>query len=517
MGTSSAPHRTCAVFNDDGLEQLPDDAVHRFLVGDDAAPVRMSPDEARTTLGDRFAELVLLQGEFPATAGAVLDALGRAADDGTLAPRFFILGEGSLLPADAPAVRPLRFLVACGAGPEGPDVMLSAFSPDEGEVELMAWDARASGFNFYRTVGRRGTWVFAGNSRHALGGRTEGSGPFESHRSGNFLMKELRAPWINWDSPDAHIDPAVLPERLREHEWFDKRERQGALACERAVARPAIERWTRARFDGIAAAGRVDDPARIMRQVLDSPAVNLVSSFKRPEVDDGEPIDLPATFFVDLEGLGEVVEIPVPTPAFSVARTTYAACLARFAVRVTDGAEFEQAGDTFFAFVVPERAFEDSEALRHAIRIGLLTQRLAACLLMTDFPNPVFSTRRAGLLDHVPPGPATLADGAFSDQLAGAILSAADEQADDSPAVEFKRLWEVGEDFEDAFAAQLGAYHAAVQGRLDSPSDFDAVYALAESRRARVREMPIAEFPLLFSVSTITATPRAMRADGSVG
>lgn len=513
MGDSAPPHIGCGAFNARPLEDLPDGVVHRFLVGEDAAPVRLSTEEARATLGDRFAELLLLEGRFPSTAAEVIDELQATAGDDSLAPRFFVLGEGSLLPPDVDAARPMRFVVALGGGSEGPAVVISSFAPHEPEVELMAWDTRWGGFNFYRTVGPTGVWVFAGNSRHALGGKTEGNGPFESHRSGSFLMKELRAPWINWDSPDAAIDPAVLPAGSRE--WFERRDPGGALTCERQVARPMISRWARARFDELAEAGIVEDPRRVMSQILQSPAVNLVSSFKKPHEDDGEPIDLPPTFFVD-QGLADIVSLPIPTPTFTVKRTTYAASLTRFEVNVTDGRGFERSGDTFFAFVVPERAAEDEEVLRHALRIGLITRRLAACLLMTDFPNPVFSGRRAKLLDHVPDGPVTLdAQPSFSQQVADAILAAVG-QDEDAPEAEFKRLWDIGEDFEDDFAARVVAYHDAVAKKLEAQAGMDAIYELAESRRGSVKEMPIAEFPLLFSVSNIEPLPRVMKPDGSV-
>ena len=48
---------------------------------------------------------------------------------------------------------------------------------------------------------------------------------------------------------------------------------------------------------------------------------------------------------------------------------------------------FDRPGDTHFAFLIPERAFEDQEVLRAAMRIGLVSPRLAASLLMTDFAN----------------------------------------------------------------------------------------------------------------------------------
>ena len=71
----------------------------------------------------------------------------------------------------------------------------------------------------------------------------------------------------------------------------------------------------------------------------------------------------------------------------------YQACLSQFDVRVSDG-EHTFAGDTHFVFVVPEPAFEDVLVLETLIALGILSDRLAAALLMVDFTNPVFSPRR---------------------------------------------------------------------------------------------------------------------------
>jgi hypothetical protein len=285
MSPSSSPHITCAVFNEIP-EALTPNIVHHFIVGQDEAPTAFSPADARARLGDAFAQEVLLNGKFPRSGGEVLAELAQLTgrDDQIDRHRFFLLGEGSQIPFSQQTrslSRGLRFLVACGRGkPDGPDIFVSAFHPDEGDVELMAWDRKVGGFNFYRTVGANSGWVFAGNSRQALSAPTQGNGPFESHRSGNLLMKELSAPWIHWESPDAHIPTTVFgpTNRLAQHPWFTALEGGGAFICETDVARPSITRWTRLRFDEIAQAGQVNDPQRILVHVLGTPAVNIVSS-----------------------------------------------------------------------------------------------------------------------------------------------------------------------------------------------------------------------------------------------
>jgi hypothetical protein len=109
----------------------------------------------------------------------------------------------------------------------------------------MAWDHAKGGFNFYRTFVKTDTaWVFAGNSRNALTAATRARAPFESHRSGNVLMKELRAPWIHWHSIDAPVDNDVYApdDPLRTHPWFlgdDRRQVRRTYLRNESGATPA--------------------------------------------------------------------------------------------------------------------------------------------------------------------------------------------------------------------------------------------------------------------------------------
>jgi hypothetical protein len=528
MSAPPSAATSCAAIRNLPPQALQPGALHRFVVGEDPAVRVFSAPDAAAELGDPFATLLLLRGIFPTTAGEVLEAFDReaAAGDPLRTGLFFLLGEGSQIPmsaATAAVQRRLRFVVTRGMGREGADVLVSAFHPDEGDVELMAWDARKGGFNFYQTVGASSAWVFAGNSAHALRAPTQGKGPFESHLSGNFVMKELRFPWLHWHSKAANILPSVLPEDppLVGHPWVSARNPQGADICEIEVAKPGITRWTAARFAQLLAGdGVIEDPGRILVQVLGTPSVNIITSNRESrDAVAGEALVLPQTFFVDSEALTELLGLPAP-PRFAVGGALYLKNLAAFGTRLEDGQGFERPGDTHFAFAVPERAFEDQEVLRKAIAVGLLSRRLAACLLMTDFPNPVFSPRRAALMAHVP-ATARVAGGAsdFSDRMGEAIAAAAPGTPEGSPEREFAARWastaDSGADL-TSFGADLGAYYAAVTVRLATQAGYDDYVRLAESRRARVGTMPIFESPLLFARTDVPPGAREMRADGTV-
>jgi hypothetical protein len=520
MEAAPVVDESCAVFG--GLPELEPQAIHRFVVGEDQAPRTLSADEAEAELGDPFATLLLLQGNFPHSAIATLKAIDQAtsADDPLRQQMSFVLGEGSQLDDPELATDGLRFLVARGDGPQGPDLIVSAFAPEQEDgVELMSWDRARGGFNFYRTVGSNGAWVFAGNSRHAVLEGTEGKGPFESHASGNLLMKELKTPWINWDSPAAPIPPTIFPEgdARVQHAWFAAKELQGAITCEAAVARPSIQRWTEARFEAIVGAdGAIERPARIIEQILTTPTANLVSSHIESDVVASKEVDLPVTFFVDAEGLAQF-ELPTP-PGFTLQGALYAQSLQTFEVHLSDGRGFDQPRDTHFAFVVPERAAEDQAVLQAARESGLISDRLAASLLMTDFPNPIFSERRASLMSHVPTE-ATIADGVsgFSEEMANAILAAADASGEGSAEREFAERWAAGDAWREQFTPILNDYYAAVQAKLADQEAFNDYFRLAESRRKHFRKFPIGkEFKLLFSRSNVPEQDRAMQSDGTV-
>jgi hypothetical protein len=504
------------------LAGLDPGVLHQFVIGRDPAPMAVAAADVRSRLDDPFAAL-LADGTFPRTAAEVVDELKRTL--GT--ERSFLLGEGSQIPpADLLFERrSMRFVIALGDPVV--DVLVSTFRPASSSVEVMAWDATATGFNYYRTAAD-GAWVFGGNSADAVREDTEGKGPFESHTSGSLLMKELRFPWVHWHSFAAPVDPAIFAGEpdLDGHRWLRPQGTgdgtlAGADVCELQVAMPSVKRWTSARFASIAAGEAPPRPRRVFEQVLTSPTVNLVSSTtKSGAADQGEPIVLPPQFFVDSETLAdaEFLGLAAP-PALAVPAEHYRAVMAEFNVRLEDRSGFTRAGDTHFAFVVPERAFEDIEATK-ASRGLMLTSRLAACLLMVDFANPVFSARRARLLEHVPEQ-IDLAGGpeAFAEAVAAAIRTTA---AQGSAEADFIELWDAGDAWPGACNERLQAYYASLERRLaDEPLQaFRDWFLLAESTRrhaADVRQMPIFEFPLLLARSDAPDEPLAMRADGTVG
>lgn len=513
----------------------------------------MEAAELERELNDAFAVEVLRRGTFPATSEDVLDALDEAiGPEHALAKntqRSFVVAEGSQVAKD-PArsfERRLRFMITRGQGADGPDLMISTSHPESRSVEVMAWDDRSGGFNYYRTLMRDGverSWVWAGNSRHAWEFGTRASGPFESHPTGNLLFKEFKLPWVHWHGPPAIIDQLDLPagDELPSHPWFA--DKQGAYVLEDSVARPAITRWNRRRLTQVQEAGLLADPVQLMERFLGSPdprraTVNLVSSRDSNEAaKTAESVRLPLTFFVDFDTLSGVLGLAGPDQAMSIPGNHYRSALSEFEVVVrnhdgdhplNDEEAFERPGDTHFVFLVPERAFEDVDFVRQVVKpqtqvgepeLGLVSERLAGCLLMVDFPNPVFSNRRVGLLRHLSTDQLPAEEWrAFSQEFGDKIAAAATGETETAAENEFALLWSAGDGWRSMADKRLRSYYQALAGQLQSPEGFTKVFRLAEARRNQVRKMPINEAALLFAQTNIpreSVAGLAMNPDGTI-
>ena len=523
---------TCAVLG--AASPLDPNTLNRFVVGADPAPRKMTSAEIRA-LGDPVASILFAKGRIPRTAQQTVDMIraGAPAGDPVKQLGTFVVAEGhegsQVLPSGQAGLVAgnLRFVVTLGPilSAPGPDVFVSVSDPGQPSgIEVAAWDRKAGGFNWYRSSGAQALWLFAGNSRDALRDLSRRKGPFNSHPSGNLLMKELKTPWIHWDSPAGPMRDNLLPQgdKRRTHKWFTDKEQQGAIDLELAV-RASMERWGRARFADLRKnGGTVARPKQVLEQILDTPTANLHTSHVSNAalaLTPSTTLDIPDGFFVDADGLAEVGLDPPPPSglsAFTVSGRIYAKCLTKFGVRLEQNG---RKGDTHFCFLVPERAFEDQVVLRESMQIGLVSKRLAACLLMVDPWNPVFSDRRRTLLKYVPPT-ATIANksSGFSQEMADRILAAAKTLPASSPEGEFAKRWGVGTAFVTEFNKILNGYYAKVREKVKTQAGFEPYFRLAEERRRIVRDrLPIAqEFPLLMPVTNIPRARRTMQRDATV-
>jgi hypothetical protein len=511
------PTRQYAYSGRAGLESVtavPDDleagAVYRFVLGRDRDPLRMTVEDIRQTLHDPFARLVLAGGRSPQTARALLASLAADAEaEGLPVQRVFVVADGGQIPwteATANLERAFRFLISRARGTELPTLFVAtspAFDSDSTFLQVVGWDAVAGAYQFYDR--RHGAWVWAGSSWEALAPDSRGQGPFDSHVNGALNMKELKQPWIHWHSMAARIrDDALAPDDpLRtERLWQD---REPAERLEVEIIRPGILRWNEARLGACRAGDQLTRLPEFFRQVLDTSTVNLVCSPQESRrLRPGMRVTLPLTFFINSDALVDVLGLdPGITEVPTVDAGVYLECLRRYEVAIADS-RHRFPGDTHFAFAVPEPAFEDVAILQSLRRLNVLSDKLAACMLMVDFANPVFSRRRAALLAYVPERARVGAAGDFGAVFVAAVERAAQGLPGESAEHEFLASWALPETtWRRELEARLRNLFAGVRERLASFDSFAPLFELAESRRREFRRRPLAEFRLTVPLTNI--------------
>src|SRR5262249_40528502 len=160
-------------------EALHPSTLYRFVMGADSEFTVMSSSEI-AELGDPMG-LLLGQGKFPLTVDALLGELNEAG----VVPQqssFLISEAGQISLEQAHSLhRDIRFAIVRGESSDA-DLAISTSAVGEPEtvfLQVAGWDNQRGLFNYYMRVS--GTWVWAGNSYHALMSPSRGNGCFDSH------------------------------------------------------------------------------------------------------------------------------------------------------------------------------------------------------------------------------------------------------------------------------------------------------------------------------------------------
>ena len=489
----------------------------------------MSDAEIDKSLQDPFAQLLLRRGTFPVTLRDLLKALDAVNGDANGLPeqKQFLVADGGQIPFSpetAQVNRLLRFAVVRLRGSDARLMISSSTIVDSSDqfLQLIAWDDVNGFFNFYERRG--GTWLWAGNSTCAFQWESRGQGPFDSHVNGAMVMKELRAPWSNWHSMRASIQDNILApnDPLRDEPLF--KNRVSAHELEVSVVKPGVDRWTRSRLTrAISADGTMSEVKSFLRQLLEGTSVNLASSdMQSAQVTENTSLTLPITFFLNTDALLDNVGLEPDISPIKVAGKFYLDALKRYDFALTDGV-FRQPGDTFFAFLIPEPAFEDTNVLALLLERNVITPRFAACLLIIDFPNPLSSARRRKLMAYVPDSArAVIADNATDDiahKFVAAIEAVEAALPAGSPELEFLENWRLPDNvWKRTFETRIEDYFSKLQQLATTDAGFDGWTRLAESRRREFRKRPLAEFRLTTPTTNIPADAPAlsMNLDGTV-
>jgi hypothetical protein len=500
-------------------------SIYRFLLGKDREPLLLSPESFADEFHDPLAALVLAgRKPVPVTLRSLLAGLDAHNADALGLPvqNSFVVADGGQIPwspETATLQRQLRFVITRAKQPGMPaDLFISTsamFDSTTTFLQVIGWDPVLNAYRFYDR--RDGAWIFAGSSWDALVAPTRGKGPFDSHVNGALNMKELKIPWQNWHSEAAGIKDDVLDpaDPLRTEQLWTAR--SPAEEFERTFIRPGIARWMQARFVACIDGRRIIRLPEFMRHALETTTVNLTSSVtENRQLADLEHFTLPLTFFFNSDALLNTVGLEPDIRVPQVDAGLYRECLKKFAVEITDGS-FRFPGDTHFVFLVPEAAFEDLVVLGSLISAPVVSLKLAACLLMVDFSNPGFSSRRAVLMKYVPAS-AGIGQSDLTEFVA-AVERASETLSPGTPEAEFLSNWRLPDDeWQHAFARRIEGFMAHVDERLKSATGFTDIFRLAESRRREFRRRPLAEFRLTMPVTNIpeSAALLELTADGLV-
>ncbi|MCQ9376075.1 hypothetical protein NMQ14_17645 [Methyloversatilis sp. XJ19-13] len=504
--------------------------VLRMVVGLDAAPVPLTaPDLA--ALSDPFALLILRRDERPMTVDALLERLdilsaaAALADAAVPEEQVFLVGEGGQIPftpVTASLNRELRFVVA-RTGASGRLILLSVDdrpSANTGLLQVLSWDPSKGAYNFYQR--RDDVWFYSGDGTHALEPPTRGRGPFDGHVNGSLVMKELRAPWLHWNSQSVLIPPEafapghpILGHRLMTHS-------QGAEILERDIVQPGIDRWTEARFDRSIQAGTLSAADTFLRQLVQTTSVNLVASDREfRELAAGVKVNVPPEILLNVEAWSRLLDPQTIRGRIQVDGGHLLQAIDDLGIALEDpAADFRQIGEAFFVLACPSPAFEDLSIIFALIDRGVLSLGLVRAILAVDFSNPIQSSRRAGLQRHMPKSGALGTGAASCEALILDAFAAEAVARPDSDEAQVLDWIATGDDAAQRarIGAQIAAYYEAAKRRLQTEQGVRDLMRLVVSRRRYFRTLGVSEFALTLPVDSLLpdAAPVMMAPDATI-
>lgn len=320
---------------------------------------------------------------------------------------------------------------------------------------VIAFDPTAGGFNFYS--GNPGktpkNWTFHGNSYRQVAesqaGFRDGSFPHhpctQCHVSGGLIMRELRLPWSNWHGVAAngisqlqdassltasndgasrklviaeHLEREVMKSNFLVNQVRVKNLRspgfrpqgstlgastitlQGALKplfCQTEVNLTTVQPFHgRVAVDLYLNRSLIPEGGKVLnlRGKLSGAQKQVVDS--RFDIDSFED-DIDNNPILEPSNLNGAAKVAFPTAPFDLAK--WRAAIAGFGVSI--GAASGVA-DGKFAMPTAGRSHVDDDYVTQLVRSGIIEEKFAADVLLTDFPNPVFSATRCDVLKVLP-------------------------------------------------------------------------------------------------------------------
>lgn len=477
-----------------GVDQS-DALLFSTVIGIDTEPRPMDSSEING-LGDAFTKRFLLKGIVPLTLRDLLEGIDALDGDEVLPDRrVFLVAEGGRHRLSNPAF-PLnaRLVFTWSPAFSRPVLFLSTVPSLDDQtalLQLVAWSESDTTFHFFER--REGRWTWAGNSMTAFDDRARGKGPFDSHINGGLVMKELKAPWAHW-----HSQSSSIPFELLDGTDFGKHPAMsaidGAELLENLV-KAGVRHWTRSRIAKRTQNNQIALPRELAQHLTHATSANLVGATVSYPPPQGEEFTLPASFFLDVDTfravdkrLGVTTSI-LPTIAIEVSPEDYLGAIGELDIGVVAANGTRVPGDTTFCFVVPERAFEDVTVVDRMLRDELLSARLALCILMVDFSNPVRSPQREALLRHFPQAQVALSAATLDAPFLASVQANAGAPIED----EFLSYWN-DPDIVGRARSELASFSGAVSQLASTSPGVVEIVRLAEARRNLFRKRKLNEF-----------------------
>jgi hypothetical protein len=416
-----------AIFAVTAASQSPCPAVqtgklYRFIQGQDGScAVLMTPQEIAQELHDPFWTNILAMGTWPGTVNDIASAITSALP--AWPGSSFLVGEGSQVPASLVSRdgnRDLRYVIGWGPANATPTIFLSARPPQvqggdmgpnpQTAMEVISLDPVKKVYNYYQFINSDknyapppSTWTWSGDSHSAWKGPSAATGCFKCHVNGGLNMKELTAPWNNWNatSPGATINPGNVPQSLANASLFQGL--QSAAILEDFFTGSHTALFGQFLSESIQGP-KVSNVPRILERLVNNTTMNFASS--QVQSSTGAAVTLPRDFFLYDSILRDPsinLSYRFPTQ-LGFKGQDYAKYIGdkQFSlVNCTDGTpKYSVPGATFFAGFVPVRPFEDTDAIRQLLSQNVVSQQFAVAVLMVDFQNPVFSQVRSKLMTY---------------------------------------------------------------------------------------------------------------------
>lgn len=266
-------------------------------------------------------------------------------------------------------------------------------------IESIAWDHEKGLYNFYELIGQ-GTsaqWFYRGDSADALKDnqylhRTPPASENKfgetmrcsaCHNSGGPIMKELTPPYNDWWRSNRALP--FEPNRLS-GEVVARVNRLNDASNLSALVTRGMDKLNKSPAYQRAVMDR--SWQEILRPLFCTTEINLVSSEARLKDRDGNFL-VPSAFIVN-PLLGAL--------SLSFSKVNYRKLLAQAGVEFPENGE----DDADHMWLSPVVGASDILAITTLIETETISREAALEILMVDFKNSVFSTKRCGLLSSVP-------------------------------------------------------------------------------------------------------------------